>query len=165
VSKQKDMEKIKVTVEAWGPFGDWDFTQQHRETIEEISDHCPAEGGAPVYWARNLRHFFEPGISYNDTLCLEESGQRLVPEPEAEMSLNLYPNPASSEIVVDIQGMDYDHWVIYSTDGRMVAEGKVDSEAPLNISTAEFESGQYVLRLSGNDPSRMISFIVQNTSR
>jgi len=159
------MEKIKVTVEAWGPFGDWDFIQQDRETIEEISDYCPAEGGAPDYWARNIRHSFEPGIAYNDTLCLEESGQRLVPEPETDKSLNLYPNPASSEIVVDIQGMDYDHWIIYCMDGRLVAKGAVESDAPLSIATADMESGQYVLRLSGNDPSRHVSFIIQNVSR
>jgi hypothetical protein len=60
---------------------------------------------------------------YNDTLSLEESGQCLLTEPETDKRLNIYPNPASSEIVVDIQGMDYDQWVIYSIDGRMVATG------------------------------------------
>ena len=159
------MEKIKVTVEAWGPFGDWDFTQQDRITIEEISDHCPAEGGSPVYWARNLRHSFDPGISYDDTLCLEKAGQRLFPDMDTDKNLNLYPNPASSEITMDIQGMDFDQWVIYSIDGRMVAEGKVDSEAPLNIFTTEFEAGQYILRLSGKDQTRSVSFIVQNPNR
>jgi hypothetical protein len=159
------MEKIKVTVEAWGPFGDWDFIHQHRETIEEISDYCPAEGGAPVYWARNLRHSFEPGISYNDTLCLEESGQRLVPEPDTDKSLNLYPNPASSEITVDIQGMDFDQWVIYSIDGKLVSEGRINQDQILNISTIGMDSGQYMLKLSGKDPTRIISFIIQNSNR
>ena len=155
------MEKIKVTVEAWGPFGDWDFTQQDRITIEEISDHCPVEGGSPVYWARNLRHSFDPGISYNDTFCKEESGQRLSPEAETDKSLNLYPNPTSSEITVDIQGLDFDQWVIYNIDGRMMSEGKVDSGAQLSISTAGFESGQYILMVSGQDATRSVSFVVQ----
>jgi hypothetical protein len=141
--------------------GNWDFTQQDRITIEEISDYCPAEGGSPVYWARNLRHSFDPGISYNDTLCLEKAGQRLFPEEETDKSLNLFPNPASSEITVDIQGMDFDQWVIYSIDGRMMAEGKVDSDTPLSISTAAFESGHYILMVSGQEATRSVSFVVQ----
>ena len=145
--------------------GDWDFTQQDRETIEEISDYCPAEGGSPVYWARNIRHSFEPGIAYNDTLCLEESGQRLVPEPDTDKSLNLYPNPASSEITVDIQGMDFDQWVIYSIDGKLVSEGRINQDQILNISTIGMDSGQYMLKLSGKDPTRIITFIIQNSNR
>lgn len=155
---------MRETVISLLPIGD--LSQQQQLMVEEIADYCPAEGGSPVYWARNIRQVYEPGIVYNDTLCQAESGHRIAREMERTKSdIKLYPNPASTEISVDLTGMDFDRWVIYSMDGKPMAEGRINSNEVLNISTSGMKSGQYILKLNGKDPTHIVSFIILNPIR
>ncbi|TVR84036.1 MAG: T9SS C-terminal target domain-containing protein [Saprospirales bacterium] len=147
--------------------GQWSFSQSDLDLIEDISDLCPAFGGPAVYWARNIRLTYEPDVIYNDTLCTDTWNQRVI-RPEAEKleaQIRVFPNPASSKISVDISEMDFERWVIFSIDGKLVAEGRNESGQLLSISTYGMESGQYFLKLSGKDPTRTVSFIVQNNIR
>ncbi|TVR89341.1 MAG: T9SS C-terminal target domain-containing protein [Saprospirales bacterium] len=144
-----------------------DFTGSQRTEIEEVADLCPVFAGPAVFWARNMRMSYDPAVVYNDTLCTETWGERLAGEEidDPETTVRLYPNPASSEIAVDLSDMDFDQWMIYSIDGKLVSEGRINQDQILNISAIDMDSGQYMLRLSGKDPTRIISFIIQNSNR
>jgi hypothetical protein len=147
--------------------GNWDFTSSEQNSIEEVADLCPVFGGPAVFWARNMRMSYDPAVMYNDTLCTETWGERLAGEEiePRETTVRLYPNPTSSEIAVDLSDMDFDQWMIYSIDGKLVSEGRINQDQVLNISTIGMNSGQYMLKLSGKDPTRIVSFIVQNPNR
>ncbi|TVR89393.1 MAG: T9SS C-terminal target domain-containing protein [Saprospirales bacterium] len=141
---------------------EWDFTAQERTIIENTADLCPSFGGPAVFWARNLRESFDPGTVYNDTLCTEQWGERIMRDIEEQgSSVLVFPNPATDEIKVDFSGLDFDRWGIYSMDGRRVNNGKVTAEEFFSINTSDLRTGIYLLRLSRPDSSESIPFNIQ----
>jgi hypothetical protein len=62
-------------------------------------------------------------------------------------SLSVYPNPATTELVIEHKLIEATEYYIYSIEGRIVDQGILDQEKSI-ISVANFENGVYILKTS-----------------
>ncbi len=74
------------------------FTTAQKNTLWNIANQCPLEGGDGVYHARSLYALIDPDATYNDlVLCSEpQPFQRPVQEVAEQLvaKFQVYPNPA-----------------------------------------------------------------------
>lgn len=74
-------------------------------------------------------------------------------------SLNIYPNPATEQISIELpDGIAIDHYEIYSVLGKKVQQGKLENQ---NIDLHQIENGIYWLNLS-NDEILTTKMIIVN---
>lgn len=144
--------------------GKWEFSSQDMATIEEISEYCPAYGGAAVYWARNLRMVYDSSMTYVDTLCTESwSPDRIAKEEEIiKDHVLLFPNPAQNQLQVKLNSNEYNSWRIYSQEGRLLKKGEItEGDLEFNLNVHFLNTGQYYLHLSGEQHQTTHPFIIQ----
>lgn len=60
-------------------------------------------------------------------------------------SLSIYPNPASTQLIIELKGGSVINYGIYSIEGRIVDQGILDQGKSI-ISVANFENGVYIIK-------------------
>lgn len=70
-------------------------------------------------------------------------------DEEFAAQIRLYPNPAKDNVFLQNDGVGVLHYEIYDNVGKLVGQGSSD-EATHEISTKEFSSGLYIIRLQNN---------------
>jgi hypothetical protein len=70
----------------------------------------------------------------------------------AEVSISVYPNPASSNITLSSKGSSLagTRYTLFTLDGRRIQEGMLSNENA-SISVASLKPGLYFVKLSGQD--------------
>ena len=71
-----------------------------------------------------------------------------VSDNKTAAKLNCYPNPCSSSLTVDMQGVDMNGYEIYDLTGKRLSEGTLPGNK--TISTSSLSSGTYLLEINGN---------------
>ncbi len=67
-------------------------------------------------------------------------------DEEFAAQIQVYPNPAKDQVFLQNDGVGTVHYEIYDSVGKLVGQGNAE-EATHEISTKEFSSGLYVIRL------------------
>ena len=127
-----------------------------------ISNYCPAVAGPSVYWARNFRITYEPGITYDDVNCGGTDALRRVNTDweEEDAMVELFPNPASDRLSILMNSNTYHSFEIIDQMGRLIMKGKVERDVELfGIGLNTLTQGQYILRLKGDEKESSHQFI------
>lgn len=75
-----------------------------------------------------------------------------------EYKINVYPNPVSDYIILELNCSDFLMLEIFSSTGRKVLERKI-SEPMLALSVSNLKKGIYIIKLSGNGIPYKIKFL------
>ena len=124
-----------------------DLTEKQKETLAEIANQCPLEGGDAVYRARAI---LGHSRSYDDVaLCqpkTEATNQPLIVEQYSKF--HVAPNPANDYLnihtgeALNIESMIY----IYNAFGMLVGKETLPAQtSSLSMSTSTLPAGTYYL--------------------
>jgi len=92
----------------------------------------------------DLFHFYSTNIIRN--ICIEACDSVTAIEDPIQLSFNVYPNPVTDIIHLDISLSTYETILIMAMDGRIVKQVK----ATKNINVANLANGAYKLLLTSN---------------
>ena len=124
------------------------FTDNQKSNIISVSQQCSYFYSEPVFLARSLRSTFDDAINDYSDDCMD-----IVPiqtrSDKREDIVNIYPNPASETITIEIQDNSYGEFEIVSSIGQVMDVIKIKGRMILNIS--EYPAGVYFLKDKENN--------------
>ena len=85
-----------------------------------------------------------PFLRWQGILCEGETG---ITNISQNAKLQIYPNPASTQLYVKFDAQEAVDYTIYSITGQILLQGKVQDNLPINIES--LASGMYYLKIAG----------------
>jgi hypothetical protein len=83
-----------------------------------------------------------------------------LPEITKAPSLEIYPNPATEELVLDMEGTVGPYTVqIFSVDGRLVKEQQVSNQGPERLEIHDLSTGSYTIKCLGSFGTMQSNFL------
>jgi hypothetical protein len=138
--------------------------QDHYSSILSIAMQCPYAGGPAVYQARAFISLINDEVEYNDVaVCLQNGLYRTTEtKSQASPSLALLPNPANDRVTVKLMNSESAIVDIEFLDalGQVVFGKKVHQN--LEINTATFIPGLYMVKVSLSDGTTLMNKLVIN---
>jgi beta-glucanase (GH16 family) len=102
-----------------------------------------------------------PWFEDEDSEIITENQEELIQRPE----LNIYPNPSTSKIELNITGLKATNGVVevYSITGKRIYFGRISSEKTI-IDVSNFSSGIYICKYINDNKLRILTkqIVIQN---
>lgn len=76
------------------------------------------------------------------------------PEPVPTLALRMWPNPATSQVTIDLGQGVYEHVFIYSLDGRLIKDLYVINQGTLDLSM--IPDGLYIVAVPGRSSQKLV---------
>ena len=145
--------------------GSTHLTSSELQRLQAIATQCPLSGGWPVFKARALLYVVTGQQGNYANACAPQ--QALIQAPGTTVKQNdqiqLYPNPARQEVMVQWEGPleNMGQLLLFDTYGRLL------QQIPLQAGTSshllplqDIEAGLYVLRLRLDGEETSLKLIV-----
>ncbi len=134
------------------------LTGRQYEDLYSIAIQCPLEGGKAVYEARALLNLLNEGFIDYDSLCLVSSNNRMGDQEMKEQYtiIALFPNPASSSVIISLSGNIYESGMIeiFNDLGEKIEEVPIGSlYTHFDLSLEKVKSGIYNIVIRGQNGS------------
>ena len=92
--------------------------------------------------------YFEAGEGINDVA--------------SNVSMSLYPNPANSNVKLDITGVNGNvNCTILDMSGRVVYSQSINAEEATTINVSNFAKGAYFVRITNNEFTKVEKLVVR----
>jgi len=118
-----------------------------------IAQLCPYHGGAAVYTARFFVSFINDNMEYDDqTVCLQQGILRAINPLNIFanlVKLELKPNPASSQVEIDLVGFNDATFSIYIYDinEKLFSTFLNLNSLPFTFDTKNYSPGVYIVKV------------------
>ena len=139
---------IEVTQDAYGPqtlpeagpgeyiFGDIIMGENFEGTIDDV-----------IFYKKALNSD-EVNMLFNAT---SDCGVVGIFESESDVDIDLYPNPSSDQITIDLKNNLADYLEVYNTVGQLVLSSQIDPFEITNLDVTSLAEGMYSMRLFWNN--------------
>jgi len=155
--------------------------QEEIDEAETLANSCPLLGGNAVFRARALIGMLNPGTHYDDIIICNSQGvykngnsklqnqikmlQDAIKRNELDdTGVSIYPNPASSDIVIEYLLGEYEQadLTFYDLLGNKIKNVKLYSDAvKRTISVDELASGLYVYHFITSSGKRYVGKLIK----
>jgi hypothetical protein len=135
-------------------YGQWStdtLTQEDSTLLSDIAHLCAYEYGSVVYWARNIyMEWYEEELD-DAEIC--GTGSRMasaISPKESSLQVKLIPNPASKEVVLQLEGdaIEYSHTqvgIFHITGEQLFSQEFTGKSTTLALET--FPAGSYLVKV------------------
>ena len=84
-------------------------------------------------------------------------------DPNASEEIELYPNPTTDVLNVDLAGSanDYNSYQIFALDGKVMTNALINGRTTLNVNVRDYSTGVYIIVLKNETTSVRRRFIVE----
>jgi len=110
---------------------------------------------ADVHFGENFEGYLDDIAFYNKALNETEIAQLYnatsscstgLNDLDLELDINIYPNPSSDVLTIDLKGLDISNFEIINAEGKEVQKGSINSQI-INVVLNNLSSGLYTIRL------------------
>lgn len=119
--------------------------------------------GVHEHWNDSINKQYTRNLGIGNGIELIKAHEHSVglnPEP-VELMARIFPNPASSYIMLENQETQELKYLVYSSSGQVVLEGKIASNSEYRIDLSNLPNGSYLLKTLSPSSSKEFKFIKQ----